>query len=178
MKPIISKLAMVLLLAVAGCGGKEDAAANAPAKPKEKAGSAAAGSTAGEAAATNAGPVVVSVFATNAMKDPFFPRAKAVDLEPAKTASGSPAAPPSGAAIQAALQAGFVGVFGNPEERIGLIRPDVQLRPGRSVTIPLVIEGRAQRVNARVVRVVRNAVELQVEGVAQPVTLTVQSRKF
>lgn len=177
MKPIISNLAMVLLLAFAGCGGKEDAAANAPAKAKEKAGSATGASTPADAPATNAGPVFVSVFATNAMKDPFFPRAKPVEAE-TKSASGSPAAPPSGAAIQAALQAGFVGVFGNPEERIGLIRPDVQLRPGRQVTIPLVIEGRAQRVNARVTRVVRNSVELQVEGVPEPVTLTVQARKF
>ena len=174
MKPILSQLAMVLLLAVAGCGGKEDSA-SAPAKAKEKTAAAAAPA---EAPATNAGPLFVSVFATNAMKDPFFPRAKPAETAAAKTQAGSPAAAPSGAAIQAALQGAFIGVFGNPEERIALIRPDVQLRQGRSVTIPLVIEGRAQRVNARVTRVVRNAVELQVEGVAQPMTLTVQSRRF
>lgn len=167
-------LVLASSLLLAGCGGKPEEAP-AAAKPKEKSTSAAASAS----APTNAEPIAVartmSAFSTNALKDPFFPRSKPREADRPKTAAAAPNEPPSGAAIQAALQAGFRGIYGTAEERIALVH-GVALQQGKAAVIPVTIDGQARRLTARVTRVVRNAVELQVEGAPQPITLTVQAR--
>lgn len=175
MKPRIEHLALATLLLASGCGGgaEQPAAAKASAK---KTGDKAAVTATNAPAATVAATTVShkALFATNAMKDPFYPQAKAKAETAAKTATAA-GAPPAADAIQAALQGGFKGIFGTPDHRVALVY-DVPLEEGKNVEIPVTIGGQTKRLKAKVVKVSRTVVELQVEGVPQIVPLTLRGR--
>lgn len=172
MKPRIEHLALATLLLASGCGGGGEQASGgkAAAKPKSGAGATNAPASTQLAAAVS----YKAVFATNAVKDPFYPRSQAKTDDKPKTGTAA-GAPPAADAIQAALQAGFKGIFGTPDLRVGLVY-DIPLEEGKNVEIPVTIGGQPRRLKAKVVKVSRTVAELQVEGVPQIVALTLRAR--
>jgi hypothetical protein len=73
--------------------------------------------------------------------------------------------------IVSALEAGFTGTVGSGDERVALVY-GVLLQNERETTLTLNVGGAPRRVKVKPLRISRNAVELQVEGIPQPVTIT------
>ena len=100
------------------------------------------------------------------LRDPFFPGSKKASQQVAGT--GAPESGPMD--IPGLLQAGFLGVIGAGESRIGMIN-NVILEPGRTVVIPLQAGGVTREVTVRVREVLPNAVILEIKGERQPITI-------
>jgi hypothetical protein len=169
--------AIALCAALIGCGGKEAPApdATAPAKSSSAPKPAALGAPSTASAATSAlaarAPQFLSVFSTNDPRDPFHPKVRPKMAATAvNTAARTEAGPGD---IIAALEAGFKGTFGPQTERLALIHGAV-VEQNLETTLTLPIKGGMRRVKVKPVRILRDTVEMQVEGVPQLVTLRVR----
>jgi hypothetical protein len=110
----------------------------------------------------------LSVFSTEDPRDPFNPnlRVKAA----ATTVVAGVDSDADAAAIIAAVQSGFQGIFGSPEARELMVH-GVLLRENGRGTIVVPVNGRNRQVKVHATRIYRSAAELQIEGVAQTVTV-------
>jgi hypothetical protein len=97
-------------------------------------------------------------------RDPFFPKAKKRTL----VAAVENSAPID---IPVLLQAEFQGVIASGESRIAVIG-NVMLEAGRQAVIPVRSGGQERRVSVHCREVSRNAVVLEVQGYAEPLTIT------
>lgn len=154
-------LALAAALLITGCSPDKPAPAATP--PRAKAGAAPA------SAATNAAPAALhqSVFSVaDDFRDPFFPNAKKVTkVEPSEVRPSGPLN------VVALLQAGFQGVLGAGDSRLGLINNSI-LEAGRPAVIPVFVNGQKQEITVRVREVLPHAVVLDLPGQSQPVTIT------
>lgn len=169
-----AKVACVALLSVglAGCGGKAVDSTPKAKAPAAKTGTAAKTApsigTTGAGAGTGAKPAqFLSVFSKDDPRDPFHPK-----LKPKVAAVGTQAnAQPEPNQIVAALEAGFEGTVGSGDEYVALVY-GVLLEKQRETTLTLNVGGAPRRVKVKPLKILRNAVELQVQGIPQPVTIT------
>jgi hypothetical protein len=164
---------LLISVGLAGCGKGEGAdAGKKPNTGPAKTGTAAktAPSIGTGAAGTGAGakPVkFLSVFSTNDSRDPFHPK-----LKPKAVAAATQAnAVPEPNQIVSALEAGFSGTVGSGDEYVALVY-GVLLEKNRETTLTLNVGGAPRRVKVKPLRIFRTTVELQVEGIQQPVTIT------
>jgi hypothetical protein len=158
-------------MALIGCGGG-DKSANQPAAITAST-AAKTGTPALDAPAANSPRPAqyVSVFSTNDVRDPFFPHLKA---KAPTVAANTAAAPPVGPNdIIAALEAGFKATIGPPSDRIALLY-GWQLEQNRETTVTLTVQGAPRRVKVKPLRILRDAMEAQVEGIPNVVTLKVR----
>lgn len=157
-------------VALSGCGGKE-APADTPARSGASAKAVSPTATDTATAATTRPPQFMSMFSTTDPRDPFNPKVKPKLTTSTTTA---PAAPTIGPAdIIAAVEAGFRGTFGLATERIALVH-GLSLEQNRETTLTITLQGAQRRVKVRPIRILRDAMEAQVEGVPNVVTLKVR----
>lgn len=159
LRALVPALVAMVCLLLTACTSKKGAAPKAEAKPSK--------SEKAPAAAAAAATVPRSTFAVDSsLRDPFFPKAK--------RGSGETVAKNQVPLdIPALLQKGFNGTIGSADRRIALIY-EVMLEAGRSATIPIRSEGREQLISVRCLEVSRDAVVLEVVGLARRVVLTHQ----
>lgn len=167
--------AALLALVLAGCGDAPGAVQKVNAA-QPKAGAAAKTAPSNGAPGANGAtalkpPQILSVFSTNDARDPFHPKLK----PKIATASAQQNAQPEPNQIVTALEAGFSGTAGTGDDRVALVY-GVLLENQRETTLTLYVGGTQRHVKVKPLRILRNAVELQVEGVPQPVTITKRTR--
>jgi hypothetical protein len=167
--------AALLALVLAGCGDAPGAVQKVnAAQPKTGAAAKTApsnGASSAGAASAAKPPQILSVFNTNDTHDPFHPKLK----PKIATASAQQNAQPEPNQIVSAIEAGFSGTVGAGEERVALVY-GLLLEKQRETTLSLNVGGTLRHVKVKPLRILRNAVELQVEGVPQPVTITKRTR--
>jgi hypothetical protein len=112
--------------------------------------------------------IVVSVFSTDNPRDPFHPQNRA--KSPSATALAGPQGEAEQGQTATALQAGFQGIYGSGEDRELLVY-GVLLRENHDATVIVPINGQQRKLKVKALKIYRNAAELQVEGVPQPVTV-------
>ncbi len=161
--------ALGLCLLLAACG-KKDATGNLGAKmaggAAKKPAAATAPASAPATSALSRPAEYLSMFSTNDPRDPFHPKVK---IKSAQAAAASTENEPT--QISKALETGFQGIYGSLEDRVALIY-GILLQEKKEAFVNVPMEGKVKRVKIKALRILRNAVELQVEGVPQVVTLT------
>jgi hypothetical protein len=156
--------------ALSGCGGKE-APASKPA-PAKSSGAAAKTTAMNEASAVTAMPArpekFLSIFSTNDVRDPFHPK-----LKPKAAATANVPENPQTLAeeLQKALAAGFKGIYGTADEKMALVY-DVLLVPQREFVINVPLSSGVRRFKVKATKILRTSVEMQVEGIPQPIIIT------
>ena len=163
----------VACVTLIGCGAKETptAPSGKSSATAKAAGTPAPSPDAATAAVTARPPQYVSVFSTTDPKDPFNPKVK-----PKATTTAANTAPVQTIGPQdiiAALEAGFTGTFGAPTDRIALVH-GLTLEQNRDTTLIITMHGTQRRVKVRPIRILRDTMEAQVEGVPNVATLKVR----
>ncbi len=154
-----------------GCGGSAPTPPDGNlgakmAKPSAASPGGAAMSGGSLAARSN---LFVSVFSTNEARDPFNPRMK--PKSPETVAQAAVAQQVEQNQLVTALQRGFQGIYGNAVDGRELYLYGVMLREKRESILAVPVDGEIRNIRVRPVKIYRNAAELQVEGLAQTVTL-------
>jgi hypothetical protein len=162
-------------LVLVGCGAKETPDTKAPTTSAPKAASSRSGAGAVAASIGAASsvrpPQFTSFFSTTDPKDPFNPKSKPQPVTVTTTAPTAPTLGPKD--IIAALEAGFRGTLGPPTERIALVH-GTALEQNRETAVPITVLGAQRRVKVRPLRILRDTMEAQVEGIPDVVTLKVR----
>lgn len=160
---VLASAAALLMMAGAGCSGQKTPAAAAQAKNNVQAAAAAKVPAIQVSATPHAQRSTFTV--DDNQRDPFFPKKKPV----ARTTAGQPAAPVD---LSSLLKNEFLGVSGFGEQRIAVFR-NALLERGQSATLRLSTGGQQHPVTVRCREVMKNAVVLEVQGQAQPVTISI-----
>src|ERR1051325_242894 len=160
--------AFAAILLLAGCG-KAPAAQNESVKTGVKKTSTTPPPQQ-TAAKTAAAPktAFLSVFSTDNPRDPFHPQ-----IKPKAAATPVIAGVPSdieAPQLIAAVQNGFQGILASTDERELLVY-GVLLRENQQATITVSLKGQQRKLKVKALKIYRNAAQLQVEGLPQPVTL-------
>jgi hypothetical protein len=97
-------------------------------------------------------------------RDPFFPKAKAVQVE-------GTSQPETSLDIPTILQANFHGVISSGGRSIAYIN-NITLEPGRQAVIPIRAGGQERQITVRCREVTKDSVLLEVQGYAQPIRIS------
>jgi hypothetical protein len=160
-----------ICLALVGCGGGDKSAAPSAAKSSSTAAKTGTPAPGDPAASVPKQAQYISTFSTTDVRDPFFPHLKA---KAPTVAANTTAAPPVGPNdIIAALEAGFQATMGPPSDRIALLY-GWQLEQNRETIVTVTVQGAPRRIKVKPLRILRDAMEAQVEGIPNAVTLKVR----
>lgn len=112
--------------------------------------------------------IFVSTFSTDNPRDPFHPQNKPKTAS-ATVLTGAPSETEQGA-VATAVQAGFQGIYGSGEDRELLVY-GMLLRENKETVVTVPMNGQRRKLKVKALKIYRNAAELQVEGVPQPITV-------
>jgi hypothetical protein len=112
--------------------------------------------------------IFVSVFSTDNPRDPFHPQNK--PKAAAATVLSGPQSEVEQSQVASAIQNGFQGIYGFGEDRELLVY-GVLLRENREATVIVPVNGQPRKLKVKATKIYRNTAELQVEGVAQLITV-------